>query len=129
MAFDTGASGGPGGNDPGVDPKKSRAGTQASLIDALIVILVSAGLTIFVFWLATTIVGGAVLSSLPDFIQNPFKAIWSSALTSGTGIGLAIERALQTRDTVRPDYMKQIGLAAGAMVVVTPAVAFMFKPN
>jgi hypothetical protein len=98
---------------------------RTTLLDAAIIILISVAVTILIFWFATTLLGGTVLARLPDFIRDPFKAIWSSVLTGGAGIGLAILRALQARSAARPDYLVWIGITVGAICLFVLIVSFV----
>jgi hypothetical protein len=98
---------------------------RTTLLDAAIIILISVAVTILIFWFATTLLGGTVLARLPDFIRDPFKAIWSSVLTGGAGIGLAILRALQARSGARPDYLVRIGITVGAICLFVLIVSFV----
>ena len=76
-----------------------------TLLDALIILFVSAGLVLFLFWLATRIGRFPVLETLPAYISDAFKSIWTSAISSTVGVGLAIYRALSNREAPRPNYL------------------------
>jgi hypothetical protein len=102
---------------------------QLTLIDTAIVLLISVGLLIFIFWLATTFAGAAAFNQLPAFIQNPFQAIWSSVITGGTGIGIAIVRSVTARGRPTPNYLRQILLATGMMLVVIIAISYLARPR
>jgi hypothetical protein len=104
-----------------------RTKQNSGLIDTAIILLISVGLTIFLFWLGTTFVGAETLSHLPDFIQNPFKAVWSSVATTSTGIGLAIVKALKNPHGPKPNYFMQVLLASGLMICVVLGIAFLAR--
>lgn len=102
---------------------------QSSLIDTAIVLLISVGLTIFVFWLGSTFAGGSVFSQLPEFITDPFKAFWSVAATSGTGLGIAIVRAVTGSGRPKPNYLIQVLVACALISTVVLLIAYLARPS
>jgi ABC-type antimicrobial peptide transport system permease subunit len=111
------------------DRPEPQGKAQQGLIDTAIVLLISVALTIFAFWLGTTFAGAAVLVQLPDFITNPFKAIWTSVATGGSGIGLAIVRALSRANLPKPNYLKQILATTGLISLVVFLVGYLSRPT
>ncbi len=94
-----------------------------TLVDALIILFVSASLVLFLFWLATRLGNFPVLETLPSYISDAFRSIWTSAATGTVGIGLAIYRALVNRDSPRPHYLLWILLTTLVLSGLTLAFA------
>jgi len=94
-----------------------------TLIDALIIIFISAALILFLFWLATVLGNFPVLQTLPDFVEGAFKSIWTSATSATAGIGLAIYRALTSKNRERPHYIGWILITSGVLVAIVYGLA------
>jgi hypothetical protein len=94
-----------------------------TLIDALIIIFISAALLLFIFWLATVLGNFPVLQTLPDFIGGAFKSIWTSATSATAGIGLAIYRALTSNSKERPHYIGWILITSAVLVAIVYVLA------
>lgn len=98
-------------------PNRESRKSAPDLVSSLVVILISAAITIFVFWISSQYLGQTNFSRLPDFITGVYKGLWSSVVTGATGIGLAIVRALTTRGSPQPNYLKLIGITTVCFLV------------
>ena len=87
------------------------------MTSSLIVLLISAAITIFVFWISSQYLGQENFTKLPDWIVGTYKGIWSSVATGTAGIGLALVKAFTSRGQPQPNYLKYIGLTTICMLV------------
>jgi hypothetical protein len=100
--------------------------TKPDLTSSLIIILISAAITIFIFWISSQYLGQENFARLPDWIVGTYKGIWSSAITGTAGIGLALVKAFTSRGRPQPHYLKYIGITTAcfllpiAIIVVVP---------
>ena len=68
-------------------PKSAHAG----FVDTLIIIFVSA-IVIFLLWAASRAKGIEAFEHLPSWLQDSYKAIWSSIAAGTAGFGFIISR-------------------------------------
>lgn len=116
------------GAPPNQVPSQTR--TEADLLSSLVVILISVGVTIFVFWASSQFLSRDTFSKLPSFLTDSYKAIWSSVVTGAAGIGLAILKAIASKGQPQPNYLKLIGVTtAGLVVIVIGLVIFAEHSN
>jgi|SRR5271165_3042411 len=105
-----------------LEPPDSRNHPPPDLTEALIIILISAAILIFVFWISTQFVGQDRFSVLPNYIVAVFKNIWSSIVTGAAGIGLAILNAFNKRGQPHPNYLKYIAFTVLALFIPIAAI-------
>jgi len=99
-------------------PRSSENRTpKPDLTETLIILLISAAMTMFVFWISSQYLGRENFSRLPDWISGPYKLIWTSATTGVVGVGLAIVKAFRTKSKSHPDYLKYVGITTSCMLV------------
>ncbi len=111
------------------ESNKDSGKVTPDLTSSLVVLLVSTAIVIFIFWIASQFLQVPSFQKLPDFISGTYKGFWSTAVTGGAGIGLAIVRAFTHRNEPHPDYLNLILkvtavlLAAVILIIFLPAMA------
>lgn len=101
---------------------------QAGFVDTLIIILVSAALVIFLLWAASRATGLEAFEHLPSWLQDSYKAIWSSVAAGTAGFGLAVFKFLTRKQNDRhPNYLLLIGITTGCLLVAIFLLLQMFK--
>jgi hypothetical protein len=90
---------------------------KPDLTASLIILLISAAITIFVFWISSQYLGQENFTRLPDWIVGTYKGVWSSAVTGTAGIGLALVKAFTSRGRPQPHYLKYIGITTACLLV------------
>src|ERR1700704_6654091 len=89
---------------------REKKSSPPDLMSTLIILLISAAITIFMFWISTQFLGLETFERLPDFITGTYKGFWTSAVTGTAGVGLAIVKSLIDRGANQPNYLKQIAI-------------------
>jgi hypothetical protein len=103
-----------------------------SLIEAFVIVLISAGVVLFIFWISTQFLGDDKFSNLPGWLQAVFKNVWAAIATGATGIGLAIVNALKNPGRPQPDYLKYIAISVLVMfipITILIAASVSMKPH
>jgi hypothetical protein len=101
---------------------------KPDLTDSFIILLISAAITIFLFWISSQYLGQENFARLPDWIVGTYKGIWSSVAAGGVGIGAALFKAFTNRGRPQPHYLLYIGATTGcllipiALIVALPAI-------
>ncbi|HEV2211975.1 MAG TPA: hypothetical protein VGS99_01385, partial [Gammaproteobacteria bacterium] len=95
------------------------ADNNLDFLSTLAVILCSAAITIFLFWLSSRLVGLQILENLPSFITGAYSGIWTAAAAGTAGIGLGIVKALTSKDRPQPNYLKWILIVTGLFLAIT----------
>jgi hypothetical protein len=99
--------------------KETKQSVRAGFIDSLIIVCVSVALVIFLFWIATQTLRLDTFLTIPSFIQDSFKAIWTSVAAGATGVGLAVYKALtRSRNEPTPNYLLLIAITTCSMIVL-----------
>jgi AbiTii len=104
-------------------PKESEVVTskqraRPGFVDSLIILFVSAALVIFLFWIASQTLRLDTFLTIPSFIQNSFKAIWTSIAAGTAGVGLAVYKALtRSPGESSPNYLFLVGITTASMIV------------
>jgi hypothetical protein len=106
--------------------KESTTQPKPDLTDSLIILLISAAITIFIFWISSQYLGQENFARLPDWIVGTYKGIWSSVVTGTVGIGAALLKAFTSRARPQPHYLKYIGITTGCLFV--PIVIIVAAP-
>jgi hypothetical protein len=110
---------------PGDHPPKS---AHAGFVDTLIIIFVSAAIVIFLLWAASRATGLEAFERLPSWLQDSYKAIWSSIAAGTAGVGLAVFKVLTRKENdPRPNYLLLIGITTGCLLVAIFLLLQMFK--
>lgn len=104
---------------------------NVDLLSAMVIILVSAAITIFLFWLASQIIGHEVLAELPTFITGAFKGIVTALLTASAAVALEVVRRMTTHQPNQPNYLKLIGITTicliGGVFLLATVLNFMAR--
>jgi hypothetical protein len=101
---------------------------HAGFVDTLIIILVSAALVIFLLWAASRATGLEAFEHLPSWLQDSYKAIWSSVAAGTAGFGLAVFKFLTRKQNDRhPNYLLLIGITTGCLLVAVFLLLQVFK--
>ena len=66
---------------PAPAPRPGRTDPTPDLTESFIILLISAAIVIFVFWIATQALGQDVFSNLSTWIVAAFSSIWTSVAT------------------------------------------------
>jgi hypothetical protein len=108
------------------DPPSKPA--HAGFVDTLIIILVSAAIVIFLLWAASQATGLTLFEHLPSWLQDSYKAIWTSVAAGTAGFGLAVFKFLTRKENDRhPNYLLLIGITTGCLLVAIFLLLLMFK--
>lgn len=107
-------------SDPDQQSQKPKAHSgRPDFIDTLIIIFVSAAAIIFIFWISSQTLNLENFITVPEFIRDSFKAIWSSIAAGATGIGLAAYKAFtRTASQPRPNYLLLIGATTLSILIL-----------
>jgi Na+/glutamate symporter len=80
-------------------PPKPQTTRPPDLPEVFIILLISVGVVIFVFWISTQFLGASTFQNLPPWLMAVFKNVWAAVGTGATGIALALLKAFTTRDS------------------------------
>jgi hypothetical protein len=117
----------PPDEDPGRRGPSPLFSPPPALIDSLIIAFVSAAITLFMFFLATAVLGQRVLDSLPDYLAAAFSSVWTAVVSGGVGIGLAVYRALTQRTTPPPHYLLWILVTTLTFTGVVVLLSLLYR--
>jgi Carboxypeptidase regulatory-like domain len=110
----------------GMPPRKAHPG----FVDTLIIIFVSVALVIFLLWAASRTAGINAFEHLPDWLQNSYRAMWTSIAAGTAGIGLAVFKGLtRKQNEPRPNYLLLIGGTTSFLIVVTLLLPRLSAPR
>ena len=90
-----------------VTPKSPSKG-QLSLLDAVIVILTSCSILIFVFTIGAKFLGHATFDKLPDFIKDSYSAIWSAGVVAGGALVGSVVDTLSKSPSTKANFIVYI---------------------
>jgi hypothetical protein len=99
-----------------------------SFLDSVIILLVSTGLALFLLWAASRIEGATPFDQLPDWLKSSYSAIWGLIL-SGTGLGLAVIKALTRKDQATFNYLLGILGTTAFLLAAISLLTYLFKPR
>jgi hypothetical protein len=102
--------------------RESEVDPKPDLTDSLIILLISAAITIFIFWISSQYLGQENFQRLPEWIIGTYKGIWSSVATGAVGIGAALLKAFTNRGRRPPHYLKYIGTTTACLLFVVGAI-------
>jgi phosphate transport system substrate-binding protein len=99
------------------------ANTKASAVpgfmDSIIIILVAAALALFLLWATSRTQHIVAFELLPDWLKGSYNAVWTSAVSGATGIGLAIVRVFtRNAEDPRPNYLLLIMLITAILLTL-----------
>jgi len=100
---------------PTPPPQRSRT---PDLPEVFIILLISAAVVIFLFWISTQFLGAATFQNLPSWLTAVFRKVWAAVGAGATGIGLALLKAFTSRGQPQPDYFKYISLSVGGFLII-----------
>jgi hypothetical protein len=114
-------------NEPaGLKPPPSSARGSPDLIDAFIVILIATAVDVFVFSMAAQFISNPAFQKLPTFITDTYSAIWTSVVSGGVGIGMAILKALGRKPGQHaPNYLLYILSTASGLFLAIVTLAYL----
>jgi hypothetical protein len=113
---------------PAVPEDHSPKSAHAGFVDTLIIIFVSAAIVIFLLWAASRATGLEAFERLPSWLQDSYKAIWSSIAAGTAGVGLAVFKVLTRKESDRrPNYLLLIGITTGCLLVAIFLLLQIFK--
>ena len=81
---------------------KPKGHVTPDLISTALILLLSAAITIFFFWISSQFLGIDHFQKLPRFITGAFSGVWSAVVSGTAGIGLAIIRTVTYRNRPQP---------------------------
>jgi hypothetical protein len=94
-------------------------------LDSIIIILVAAALVLFLLWATSRTQHITAFEQLPDWLKDSYHAVWTSAASGATGIGLAIVRVFTRKpEDPRPNYLLWI-----MVVTVFVLILIFFLPR
>jgi hypothetical protein len=79
-----------------------------SLLDAVIVILTSCSILIFVFTIGAKFLGQATFDKLPEFIKDSYSAIWSAGVVAGGALVGSVVDALSKEPSTKANFIVYI---------------------
>lgn len=109
-------------------PRRETNSSPPGFLDSLIVLLVSTGLALFLLWAASRIQGVTAFEQLPDWLRSSYSAVWGLIL-SGTGLGLAVIKALTRKDQPTFNFLLAILGTTVVLLVAIFLLTYLFKPR
>jgi hypothetical protein len=97
-------------------------------LNSLIVLLVSTGLALFLLWAASRIQGVTPFDQLAPWLSSSYSAVWGVIL-SGTGLSLAVIKALLRKDQPTFNYLLAILATTAVLLVAIVLLTYLFKPR
>jgi hypothetical protein len=98
---------------------RSRRSSAPGFLDSIIIILVSAGLVLFLLWATSRTQHITAFEQLPDWLKDSYHAVWASAVSGATGIGLAIVRVFTRKpEDPRPNYLLWIMVVTVILLIL-----------
>jgi hypothetical protein len=110
------------------DPPPQRSRTP-DLPEVFIVLLISAAVVIFVFWISTQFLGAATFQNLPPWLTAVFKNVWAAVGAGATGIGLALLKAFTSRGQPQPNYFKYISFSVSGFLLIILVLVRIGSPK
>jgi|ERR1035437_3078641 hypothetical protein len=110
---------------------KTRGSSAPGFLDSIIIILVSAALVLFLLWATSRTQRIPVFEQLPDWLKSSYNAVWTSAVSGATGIGLAIVKVFTRKpDDPRPNYLLWIMVVTVILLILIFLLPKVFaQPN
>jgi Na+/glutamate symporter len=99
------------------------------LPEVFIVLLISAAVVIFVFWISTQFLGAATFQNLPPWLTAVFKNVWAAVGAGATGIGLALLKAFTSRGQPQPNYCKYISFSVSGFLLIILVLVRIGSPK
>jgi len=78
------------------------------LLDAVIIILTSCSILIFVFTIGAKFLGRDTFDKLPDFIKDSYSALWSAGAVAGGALAGSVVDALSRRESTKSNFVVYI---------------------
>jgi hypothetical protein len=97
-----------------------------SILDAIIVVLLSAACILFLFWIVSRVSDLQVFEDLPDWMTQGFSSVWSSLSTAAAGVGMFTLRYFTHRDEGNPPFLKWIMACVAAFLLFIVATLGIF---
>jgi hypothetical protein len=100
--------------------QSGKSSPKPDLTETLIVLLLSAAITMFVFWIASVRLGQENFPNVPQI----FKSVWASLTAGGVGVVGAIAKAFNTPRRDHPNYLLYIGITTVLMLIPIAAIIY-----
>src|SRR5579872_5240058 len=89
------------------DPPKAPI-RQLSLLDTVIIVLISCSIVIFVFTIGAKFLGRDTFDKLPDFLKDSYSALWSAGVVAGGALAGSVVDALSKRESTKASFFTYI---------------------
>ncbi len=110
------------------EKKLDRKPSPPGFVDSLIIIFVSAALVIFLLWATARTLGLETFEHLPSWLQDSYKAMWTSIAAGTAGIGLAVFKVLTRKeDDPRPNYLLLIAITTASLIGLISILPKIFR--
>jgi hypothetical protein len=93
---------------------------KLDLTETLIVLLLSAAITMFVFWIGSIYLGQERFRNVPEI----FKSVWTSLATGAVGVAGAITKSFLSHRKDYPNYLLYIGVTTMLMLIPIAAIIY-----
>jgi hypothetical protein len=104
--------------------RTTRRGRSLSLLETVIVLLMSCSIVIFVFTIGAKFLGRDTFDKLPDFLKDSYSAMWSAGVIAGGGFVGAVAKAFTKSERESANFTLHIvGTTTLIMVLVFATVA------
>ena len=81
-----------------------------TLLDTMIVILISCSILIFVFTIGAKFLGRDTFDKLPDFLKDSYSALWSAGVVAGGALVGAVVDTLSKRPSTKTSFIAYVML-------------------
>jgi len=96
---------------------------QLSLLDAVIIILASCSVVIFVFTIGAKFLGRDTFDRLPDFLKDSYSALWSAGVVAGGALAGSVVDALSRRESTKANFIFYImGTTIAIMILIVGTI-------
>lgn len=96
---------------------------QLSLLDAVIIILASCSVVIFVFTIGAKFLGRDTFDKLPDFLKDSYSALWSAGVVAGGALTGSVIDALSKRESTKGNFILYImGTTIAIMILIVGTI-------
>jgi hypothetical protein len=89
-------------------PSEDLRRPKADLLDAILIVFVSAAIVIFLLWSSSRFLDQENFERLPNFITDTYSAIWALGITGGAGLGGAIIKHIFEKNKNGLDYLRLV---------------------
>lgn len=111
-------------SSPRLDKKNLRTFT---LLDTVIVFLISCSLVIFVFSIAARFLGQDTFNRLPEYIRNSYAALWSAGVVAGGTLVGAVVDSLSKQTSTKGNFIAWVFLTTLLLMALIGGVIGLSK--